>query len=55
MKKTAYVWDNIVDATKKLEVRLNEGYKIISSKIYEVETGEEESELIFAAVLVKEV
>lgn len=55
MKKTAYVWDNITDATNELEVRLNEGYKIVASKIYEVETGEDESELVFAAVLVKEV
>lgn len=55
MKITTYVWDNIGDATKELEARLNEGFEIVSSKIYEVETGVEESELIFAAVLVKEV
>ena len=53
MVKTAYVWDNIVVATKELEEYLNQGYKIVSSALYE-EGDDFQSTLIFAAVLVKE-
>ena len=54
MKRTAYIWDNIVQATRELGVMLNEGYEIVSSQIYESKISEEESEIVFAAVLVKE-
>lgn len=50
MKKTAYVWDTLVPATRELEVYLNDGYEVISSQLFE---GEESC--TFAAVLVKEV
>ena len=51
--KTAYVWDNITVATRELEEYLNQGYKIVSSALYE-EADDFQSTLIFAAVLVKE-
>lgn len=53
MAKTAYVWDNIVVATRELEEYLNMGYNIVSSSLYEQEDGDF-THLIFAAVLVKE-
>ena len=51
MAKTAYVWDNIVVATRELEEYLNMGYNIVSSTLYEQEDGDF-THLIFAAVLV---
>ena len=53
MAKTAYVWDNIVVATRELEEYLDQGYRIVSSTLYE-EVDELQTNLIFAAVLVKE-
>lgn len=53
MAKTAYVWERIVPATKDLEEYLNQGYKIVSSTLYEEIEGDT-SYLVFAAVLVKE-
>jgi len=50
MKKTAYVWDTIVPATRELETYLNDGYEVVSSQLFE-----SEEDCSFAAVLVKEV
>ena len=50
MKKTAYVWDTIVPATKELEAYLNDGYEVIASQLFE-----DEENCSLAAVLVKEV
>lgn len=55
MKKTTYIFDNIVNATRELETLLNDGYEIVSSAIYQTEFVDDEAELNFAAVLVKEV
>ena len=54
MIKTAYVWDNVVVATRELEEYLNEGYKVISSTLYEFLETDDCIKLGFAAVLVKE-
>ena len=53
MVKTAYIWDNIVVGTRELEEYLNDGYRLVSSALYE-DGDELQSELIFAAVLVKD-
>ena len=55
MIKTAYIWENIVVATRELESLLNDGYELVSSKLYEAEINEDASEMMFAAILVKEV
>ena len=55
MKKTAYIFDNIVVATKELETLFNDGYEIVSSTLYQTEFVDDKAEIIFAAVLVKEV
>ena len=52
MIETAYIYDWIEPATKELEAYLNEGYTVLTSKLWEEDAGEYYY-MRFCAVLVK--
>ena len=53
MVKTTFIYDQIVPATNELEVLMNEGYKVLTSRLSEHDDGEAYN-LVLSAVLVKE-
>ncbi len=51
MVKTAYIFDNIVPATKELGVRLNEGYEIVDTNLFSL-GPEDDYEQMLTVILV---